>query len=173
VLGHEGQGSLYASLHAEGLIEGLAAGADHAGGDNWTLALTLTLTETGLARRSEVVRHVMAALAAWEARPFPAHVRDEANIMAATRYRFQSRGQAYDTVVRERPPLRKARTHNTHTHTHTHTHTLAPTHTHALYQISRRPTHTLTFDVDEWLLARRDWRSSCGTSRWRHTPSRR
>ena len=100
VVGHEGDGSLYAHLHGQGLIESLSAGPSCSGAANWSFSISLQLTEAGLARRSEVVEQLFAALAAWERTPFPTHLRDESNTMAAVRYRFQSRGSVFDAVVR-------------------------------------------------------------------------
>ena len=100
MIGDEGPGSLYEALHRDGLIDSLSAGPSRMGANNWMFHIALQLTEKGLAQRSAIVERLFAALAGWAAAPLPAHLAEEHNTMAAVRYRFQSRGNVFDAVVR-------------------------------------------------------------------------
>jgi len=100
VIGDEGPGSLYEALHRDGLIDSLSAGPSRMGAGNWMFHVGVQLTEKGLAQRSTILERLFAALAGWAAAPFPAHLAEEHNTMAAVRYRFQSRGNVFDAVVR-------------------------------------------------------------------------
>jgi secreted Zn-dependent insulinase-like peptidase len=99
LLGHEGPGGLLSILKERGLAEGLGAGAgfDLYGQD--ALQISVQLTESGLARRDEVVSLLLRGIAELRARGVEAWRYREQAVLGDLAFRFREQGSASGTVI--------------------------------------------------------------------------
>ncbi|KAJ3045418.1 hypothetical protein HDV00_010288 [Rhizophlyctis rosea] len=96
-LGHEGQGSLLSSLKAEGLAEGLSAGKNHAGWDNLSFDVSVSLTPKGAEQWRTVVGRIFEAIQSFKQQPYPQHLFDEINFLNKISYQYQQRSSGIAT----------------------------------------------------------------------------
>ena len=99
VLGHEGPGSLLASLKAEGLAASLGASAQPATADFGSLELQIGLTPEGLARVPRVLQQVFAMIRLLREQGLPAHVFAERQAMARLDERFRDKGEGANRAL--------------------------------------------------------------------------
>eukprot|EP00808_Paulinella_micropora_P020663 g57752.t1 len=107
VLGHEGPGSLFGFLKAEGLVDSLNSGLGADEPDFGYIALDVDLTPSGLERVVDIVRLVYDFLGLMKAAPRQEWERifTELSCQDRTVYRFQLKEQDVEAEVRHRAYL--------------------------------------------------------------------
>ena len=101
VLGHEGQKSLLAQLKAEGLAEGIYAGArcwHKPYSENFTFNIVVLLTEEGVSRYEHVSERIFQMIARMQHDGIPHYIHDEIRTAAKLNYAFQTRSDAFTLV---------------------------------------------------------------------------
>lgn len=99
VLGHEGQGSLLATLKAEGLATGLSAGAEPDTPDYGSFDLQISLTPEGLAKSARVLELVFAAIDKLRREGVPSHLFKERQVMARLDERYRDKGEGMERAA--------------------------------------------------------------------------
>jgi len=99
VLGHEGEESLLALLKRENLAEALSAGGQHLSDNSLFFCIDVQLTEQGLKQIDTVIERVFQGIALLKRRNIPEHIFREEERMQKIQYQYQSRDDAYDTVI--------------------------------------------------------------------------
>lgn len=100
VLGHEGKGSLLADLKEEKLAEAVSCGSYQLSPNNSWMNLEITLTDGGLKNLEQVIERSFQALARFRETGVPKYLFDEVKQMATLRYEYQTRDEAFDTIMR-------------------------------------------------------------------------
>jgi insulysin len=110
LLGHEGDGTLFARLKEAGWIERLAAGITDSADDYDLLSIDIRLTEGGFAHIDEIVAACFHTIRTIEASGVEAFRHDELRTIAELGFRFVEEAQPADAVrgavyaLREYPP---------------------------------------------------------------------
>ena len=99
VLGHEGKGSLLATLKAEGLAEELSCSSYHLGKQHLLFSLSIHLTEEGLENVMQVVERSFQAIQALYQQDLPSYLFEELKKIHTIRYQYQSRESTYDFLM--------------------------------------------------------------------------
>jgi len=99
VLGHEGAGSLLATLKADGLATGLSAGADRETHEYGSFDIAVSLTPEGLKRWNEVAARVFAVIERLRRDGMPPYLFAERQAMAALDERWQDKGEGANRAV--------------------------------------------------------------------------
>ncbi len=89
LVGHEGEGSLLSLLKAEGWAEGLGAGTGIAYRGGSAFSITISLTQTGMAQRDQVVARVFDYLRMLELDGPQRNLYDEQGQLSALSFRFR------------------------------------------------------------------------------------
>ena len=98
LLGHEGAGSLLSVLKAEGLAEGLGAGAGLAYRGGAAFNLSVTLTQRGMQQREQVLQKVFEYIRLLQLAGPKRDIYAEQGSIAALQFRFRDSGQAMGYV---------------------------------------------------------------------------
>ncbi len=99
VLGHEGEGSLLASLKQDNLAEELSCGGYRLGAQNLLFTLQIKLTEEGLQKINTVIARCFQAIKMLNDKPFPTYLFDEVKKIATFRYQYQSQDNPFDYLM--------------------------------------------------------------------------
>jgi insulysin len=99
VLGHEGKESLLAQLKRENLAESLSCGSALLGPNNHDFYLNLELTDLGVHKVDTVIERIFQTLANLRQKGIPPYIFDEVQRMAAIKYQYQPRQDAFTTVM--------------------------------------------------------------------------
>lgn len=99
VLGHEGEGSLLASLKQDQLAEELSCGGFRLGAQNLLFTLQIKLTEKGLQQINPVIERCFQAIKMLSAKPFPIYLFDEVKKIATFRYQYQSQDNPFEYLM--------------------------------------------------------------------------
>lgn len=100
VLGHEGQGSLLASLKKDNLAEELGCAGYRLGSQNMLFSIYIKLTEAGLKDIQKVVKRCFEAIQMLKNQPFPRYLFEEVKKIATLRYQFQSQQDPFDYLIK-------------------------------------------------------------------------
>ena len=98
-LGQEGQHSLTAVLKEEKIAEGVSVSCDRMSKQSLFFSVDIALTDYGLTQIDTAILRVYQAIAGLKKSGFPSHLFDEIQTMATLNYQFQSRDDAFNTVM--------------------------------------------------------------------------
>lgn len=98
LLGHEGEGSLYALLKQKGWVESLAAGANATGLNQGWFEISMQLTEKGFQHRTEIEALAQAMIVRIQERGLDEWRYTEQQQLADIAFRFTEKGSAIRTV---------------------------------------------------------------------------
>ena len=99
VLGQEGEGSLTQALKNEKIAEGVRVSCDRLSKQSLFFSVDILLTDYGLTQVDVATMRVYEAIARLKEEGFPAHLFDEIQTMAKLNYQFQSRDDAFHTIM--------------------------------------------------------------------------
>jgi len=98
-LGQEGEGSLTQVLKKEKIAEGVRVSCDRMSKQSLFFSVDIQLTDFGLTQIDTAVLRVYQAIALLKKEGFPSYLFDEIQTMAQLNYQFQSRDDAFDTIM--------------------------------------------------------------------------
>jgi insulysin len=98
-LGQEGENSLTQVLKEEKIAEAVHVSCDRWSRQSLSFSVDIDLTEYGLTQVDTAIFRVYQAIARLKTEGFPAHLFDEIQTMAKLNYQFQSRDDAFSTVM--------------------------------------------------------------------------
>lgn len=98
-LGQEGENSLTQVLKQEKIAEGVRVSCDRLSKQTLFFSIDIDLTDYGLTQVDTAILRVYEAIARLKVEGFPAHLFDEIQTMAKLNYQFQSRDDAFSTVM--------------------------------------------------------------------------
>ncbi|SFH97279.1 Secreted Zn-dependent peptidases, insulinase-like [Modicisalibacter xianhensis] len=93
LLGHEGEGSLLASLREQGWADGLSAGSMRGDGDDALFAVSISLTPDGAQQLDRIQASLFAMIERIREHGIEAWRYDEQSRLAEQQFRFQQRGE--------------------------------------------------------------------------------
>ena len=99
VLGQEGENSLTNVLKKEKIAEGVNVSCDRMSKQSLFFSVDIMLTDYGLTQIDTAILRVYQAIAGLKKSGFPLHLFDEIQTMAKINYQFQSRDDAFSTVM--------------------------------------------------------------------------
>lgn len=100
LLGHEGEGSLFAVLRDAGLADGLSAGAGRGDERHALFTVSVSLTPAGAERIDEIEATLFAAIEQIREQGLAAWRYDEQAQLAEQQFRFQQHGSALQSAMR-------------------------------------------------------------------------
>ncbi len=98
-LGQEGENSLTQVLKKEKIAEGVHVSCDRFSKQSLFFSVDIMLTDYGLTQVDTAILRVYEAIAQLKKEGFPAHLFDEIQTMAKLNYQFQSRDDAFSTIM--------------------------------------------------------------------------
>jgi insulysin len=98
-LGQEGENSLTQVLKNEKIAEGVRVSCDRLSKQSLFFSVDINLTDHGLTVVDTAIIRVYEAIARLKKEGFPAHLFDEIQTMAKLNYQFQSRDDAFSTIM--------------------------------------------------------------------------
>lgn len=98
-LGQEGENSLTQVLKSEKIAEGVRVSCDRFSKQSLFFSIDIMLTDYGLTQVDTAILRVYEAIARLKKEGFPAHLFDEIQTMATLNYQFQSRDDAFSTIM--------------------------------------------------------------------------
>jgi insulysin len=98
-LGQEGENSLPQLLKKEKIAENLSVSCDRFSKQSVFFSVDITLTDYGLTQVDTAILRVFQALARLKKEGFPVHFYDELQTMAKLNYQYQSRDDAFHTIM--------------------------------------------------------------------------
>ena len=98
-LGQEGDNSLTQVLKKEKIAEGVRVSCDRMSKQSLFFSIDISLTDYGLTQVDTAILRVYQAIARLKKEGFPAHLFDEVQTMAKLNYQFESRDDAFSTIM--------------------------------------------------------------------------
>ncbi len=98
-LGQEGEHSLTEVLKNERIAEGVRVSCDRMSKQSLFFTIDIQLTDYGLTQVDTAIQRVYEAIARLKQEHFPAYLFDEIQTMAKLNYQFQSRDDAFHTIM--------------------------------------------------------------------------
>ncbi|MBS0605241.1 MAG: insulinase family protein [Verrucomicrobia bacterium] len=98
-LGQEGENSLTQVLKKEKIAESVRVSCDRMSKQTLFFSIDITLTDFGLTQVDTAIMRVNQAIARLKKEGFPSHLFDEIQTMAKLNYQFQSRDDAFNTIM--------------------------------------------------------------------------
>lgn len=99
VLNQEGENSLSQVLKKEKIAESVRISCDRFSKQSIFFSVDIVLTDYGLTQVDAAIQRVFQALARVKKEGFPVHLFDEAQTMAKLSYQYQSRDDAFNTIM--------------------------------------------------------------------------
>ncbi|MBA2369105.1 MAG: insulinase family protein [Candidatus Protochlamydia sp.] len=99
ILGHEGEGSLLASLKKDHLAEGIMCGGHRLGSEALILTMRVELTEEGLKEVNKVIERCFQAIKMLKEKEFPGYLFDEVKKIAILKYQFQPQEDPFEYLM--------------------------------------------------------------------------
>jgi insulysin len=100
VLQQEGENSLIADLKEEKLAESIHVTCDRFSQDTLLFSIDLSLTDHGVSQLNTAITRVYQAIARLKLEGIPQYLFDEIQTISELDYQYQSRNDAFDTVIR-------------------------------------------------------------------------
>jgi insulysin len=107
VLGHEGKGSLLATLKQEKLAEGISAGSLLLGDRNMEFILDISLTDNGVKNVDKVIMHVFETIARLKERGIPQYIYDELHATTTLDYQYMQKSDPFSEIMQHAEALRR------------------------------------------------------------------
>ncbi|MBS0621333.1 MAG: insulinase family protein [Verrucomicrobia bacterium] len=98
-LNQEGKGSLSELLKEKKIAESVRVSSDRLSKSTLLFSVDISLTDQGLTELDAAVTHVFEAIARLKKEGYPSYLFDEMHKMAKLNYQFQSRDDAFETVM--------------------------------------------------------------------------
>jgi insulysin len=98
-LGQEGENSLTQVLKKEKIAESVRVSCDRFSKQSVFFSIDIALTDFGLTQVDTAILHVFQTLARLKKEGFPSHLFDEVQTMAKLNYQYQSRDDAFSTIM--------------------------------------------------------------------------
>ncbi|HRD55977.1 MAG TPA: insulinase family protein, partial [Parachlamydiaceae bacterium] len=116
ILGNEGEKSLLAELKKMHLADALGCGSFKYGPGNQVFFLDIELTEEGIKSVDVVIKKAFSAIDALKKSNFPRHIFDEVSKTARMKYRYKTRENLFETIMKDamKVPYEKMETYPEH-----------------------------------------------------------
>jgi len=99
------ENSLISLLKKEKIAESLNASTDRFGKDTLLFTIDIQLTPYGLTQIDRTIQIAFQALAKFKAEPLPTHLFEEVKLLATLNYQYQSREDAFESVMHDAQAL--------------------------------------------------------------------
>jgi insulysin len=98
-LGQEGENSLTQALKNDKIAETVRVSCDRLSKQSLLFSIDITLTDQGLTQIDTAITRVFQAISRLKKEGFPAHLFDEIKTMSKLNYQYQSRDDAFQTIM--------------------------------------------------------------------------
>ncbi len=98
-LGQEGENTLTQVLKNEKIAENVRVGCDRLSKESLFFTVDIALTDYGMTQVDTAILRVFQAIARLKTTSYPPHLFDEMQTMAKLRYQYQSRDDAFSTIM--------------------------------------------------------------------------
>jgi len=99
LLGHEGEGGLYAVLRDRGWVESLSAGASIANRQSAAFSISMTLTREGYQHQEEIIDETFRMIALLKQEGIEKWRYNEQSVVQSTLFQYQEKGDALNYVA--------------------------------------------------------------------------